>query len=289
MRWFERVEALDRRWLFLAMAIAIVVPLLVPVSMPFRVGPMVHAAYRAVDRLPEGATVLVSVDYDPGAQPELEPFTRAVVRHLLAKRAKVVFLTLWDKTSPIVERLIDEVVVGEYVRGRGYFQGRPHPDFRYGEGYAFLGFKEGKAIVIAAMGQNLRQVFPNDARGTPLSELPILRGVSSLADFALVVNSSAGDPGAREYVQFAVQRRGIPFIAATTAVSITELTPYYPQAILGIVGGMRGSAEYEQLIGMAGTGTSGLNVLTFGQLFIVLAIVVGNAAYFARMRGRRAR
>ena len=35
--WLERFRNLDRRWIFLGMAIAIVIPMLVPVTFAFRV------------------------------------------------------------------------------------------------------------------------------------------------------------------------------------------------------------------------------------------------------------
>lgn len=281
-----RLIALDRRWLFLAMGLALVLPLLFPVRMEFSVSPMVEAVHEEVEALPEGAAVMFSVDYDPAAQPELEPFARAVVRHLLTRRARIVFLTLWDKAPPIVLAIIRDVIEGEYVEGRGFFEGQPHPDYRYGEQFVFLGFKEGKQIVINGMGQNFRQMWPTDYRGTAVSQLPVMEGIGTLRDFDLVVNAGSGSPGPREYVQQVVARHDLRFAAATTAVSVTDLTPYYPNQIFGLVGGMRGSAEYEQLMGYAGPGVAGLNVLTFGQLLVILAIVFGNLIYFvSRRRG----
>jgi len=59
------------------------------------------------------------------------------------------------------------------------------------------------------------------------------------------------------------------------------------------VGGMRGSAEYESLVGVPGTATRGLNVLTVGHLVVVTAIIFGNVIYFktrkspsGRIKGR---
>ncbi|MEM6961537.1 MAG: hypothetical protein AAF355_04830 [Myxococcota bacterium] len=284
------LQALDRRWLFLSMALAIVLPLLFPIGMEFSVSPMVRAIFDEVESLPPKSTVMISVDYDPAAQPELEPFTRGLVRHVLSRGCRLVFVTLWDKAPPIVLSILREVVDGEYVRGRGYFEGEPHPDYSYGDDYVFLGFKEGKQIVINGMGQNFRQMWPTDWRGTALDDLPVMESIQTLRDFRLIVSSGAGAPGPREYVQQVVARHGLRFAAASTAVSVTDLTPYYPNQIFGLVGGMRGSAEYEQLLGYAGQGTAGLNVLTFGQLLTIGAILLGNVLYFlGLLRARRRR
>ncbi|MCC7541269.1 MAG: hypothetical protein IT379_33940 [Deltaproteobacteria bacterium] len=296
----EKLATLDRRWLFLVMAIAIIVPLLVPVSLPFEASPPVRATYDAVEALRPGQTVLLSIDYDPAARPEVEPWARAVLRHLLRRRVKIVMMTLWDKAPPIVRSLINEIVLGEYNQRRGYFApdqpgGRLAQDYapyRYGEDYVFLGYKDGKEIVIAGMGQNLRQMFPvaeaerEGGDKIPVARIPVLSGISSLRDFALILEASAGFPGAKEYVQQVVTRYRLRFAAATTAVSVTDLSPYYPEQMLGLIGGMRGSAEYEQLVEAPGLGTSGLNVLTFGQIFVILAIVLGNVIFFLQRRLR---
>ncbi len=285
----DRLTHLDRRWLFLAMGLAIVLPLLRPITLSFRVSNMVRNVYDEIERLPVGEVVLVSVDYDPASKPELEPFTRAVVRHMLRRGLRPIFVTLWNTALPIVDAIIADIIRGEYMQGTGYFEGHPHPDFLYGRDYLFLGFKDGKEAAIAGMGQNIGQLFPTDrVQHRPLARLPIMQGKSSLRDFRLIVNSSAGFPGAKEYVEQVVTRYHLHFVAATTAVSVTDLTPYYPNQIVGLVGGMRGSAEYEQLIGWTGTGTAGLNVLTFGQLLVIAAIVLGNIIFFLeRRRGKR--
>lgn len=286
----DALTRLDRRWLFLAMVFALVLPLLWPAHLPFRVSRMVQDVYDQVEGLPPGSTVLCSIDYDPASQPELEPFTRAVLRHLLRRGHKIVIITLWDKAPPIVSGLISDVIEGEYVQGHGFFEGQSHPEYAYGTHYVYLGFKAGKETVIAGLGQNFRQIYPADAHLTPLSRLPIMDRISSLRDFPLIINSSAGFPGAKEYVQQVVTRYNLPFVAATTAVSVTDLTPYYPGQIRGLIPGMRGSAEYEQLMGYSGIGIAGLNVLTFGQLLVIAAIVLGNGIFFAtRFRERKLR
>src|SRR5712691_10860025 len=100
----DKLARIDRRWLFLAMAVAVVATLLAPLGLPGKAPPMAKAVYYAVDELPAGATVLVSVDVDPASTPELEPFFRAVVKHLKKRHCKIVFLSLWYAAPPLAER-----------------------------------------------------------------------------------------------------------------------------------------------------------------------------------------
>ena len=96
-----RLEAFDRRWIFLAMAVAIVIPLLYPLGLPGKPSPMVKAIYYSIEDLPPESTVLVSVDVDPASLPELEPFFRAAVMQLKKRHCKLVFLSLWYAAPPL--------------------------------------------------------------------------------------------------------------------------------------------------------------------------------------------
>lgn len=286
---WQKLQSFDRRWLFLAIGLAIALPLMVEFKMPFRTSERVEALYREIEHIPPGTRVLLAIDYDPASKPELEPFARAVLRHLLLKRCRVVLQTLWDKAPPIVLALIDDVIVGEHDRHRGIFAGRHDPPLVYGRDYVFFGFKEGKEAAIAAMGRDFRQLYPADFRGRPTGRLPIMDGINRLGDFPLIVEVSAGFPGAVEYVQQVVTRYDLRFAASTTSVSVTNLSPYYPRQMFALVGGMRGAAEYESLMGQVGLATRGLNVLTVGHVVIVLAITLGNLIYFKTRKRKGAR
>ena len=100
----QKLEYVDRRWLFLLMAAAIVFPLIKPFPLPINLTPMVQDMYDAIEALPSDATVLVSVDYDPTGKPELEPFHIAAMHQLGRKNVKIVFVSLWSPAPPLVWR-----------------------------------------------------------------------------------------------------------------------------------------------------------------------------------------
>jgi hypothetical protein len=50
--WSERLQRFDRRWIFLVMAVAVVVPLFWPLGLPAKPDAMTKAAYNAVEALP---------------------------------------------------------------------------------------------------------------------------------------------------------------------------------------------------------------------------------------------
>jgi hypothetical protein len=269
------------------MGLAIVVPLVVPLGLPTEASAPVKANFYAVEDLPEGATVLVSVDLDPASTPEVEPYFHASVRHLKKRGAKLVFVTLWYQAPPLVDRWITKTVEQATFPGD-----RP---YKRNVDYVWLGFREGKQAVMANMGQDLWATFAGHAAdGTALADIPMMAGVHRLSDFALLVLVSAGFPGAKEYVQQVQARYGLRIVAACTAVSTTDLSPYYASGqLLGLAGGMGATAEYEvlvsRLVGLdpkRGNGAMALDALNIGHVVVILAIVLGNVAYFVSRRKR---
>lgn len=283
----ERLERFDRRWIFVVMALAITLPLLFPLGLPAEPSPPVKAIYYTIEDLAPDSTVLISVDLDPASTPELEPFFRAVVKHLKKRKHKLVFLTLLPQAPPLVERWIRESVENPAFPGdRGY---------RKNQDYAWLGFREGKQVVIANLGQDIAATYGGRvADGTPFERVPVLQGKRRLADFPLIVMASAAAPGAKEYVQVVQARYNLRMVAACTAVSTTDLAPYYQSGqLLGLAGGMSATAEYELMVArMLGTdptqglGAKALDVLNVGHIVIIAAIAFGNVIFFLGRRRR---
>lgn len=273
-----RFQHMDRRWIFLGMGLAILIPLLFPMRLPFAVDERVQALYDAVEELPPGSTVLISADFDPASRPELEPFFRANLHHLLRKDVKFVAASLWPSAPPMVLPIFEELTE-KYGK-------------EYGTDWCYLGFKDGKELAIKAIGENIPKTFPTDARGRPVEELEVLRGLKQAKDFPLIINVSAGFPGTREYVLQIQGQYDLDIASATTAVSGPDYIPFYKaEQLVGLSAGMPGSAQYEKLVfpdgppdGVRLLATQAVNVLNVGHAFIIVLIVMGNVAFFLTRR-----
>ncbi|HTY08389.1 MAG TPA: hypothetical protein VMF29_04420 [Candidatus Edwardsbacteria bacterium] len=272
---FAKLMRIDRRWIFLAMGLVVGGALLSSIVFPtLEISPDVRTAYDLIDRLPAGSAVLYAWDYDPGSQPELYPLSGAMLRHAMRKDLKVVMMGHWPNGIPLIERQIDEVIKRDF------------PQKRYGVDYANLGYKSGQNVVVITMAKSIKDAFPTDYYQTPVDSLPLLREVRSLRDCKAIVSFSAGDPGLTMWIQFAWQRFHIPVTGGCTAVSAPEFAAYLQSGQLkGLMGGMRGAAEYEVLVGRQGLASIGMTAQSLAHALIVLFIVIGNVAYFAA--GRR--
>jgi hypothetical protein len=271
----KKLEFIDRRWLFLALGLSIILPLLINVPLPLYVSDMVQDLYNAVDALPEGSIVLISADYDPSGKPELEPFHIALTHQLMRKNLRMVIVSLWPAAPPITEHVLEIVGV----------ESRYHK--KYGVDYVNLGFKEGRQIVMKSMGSSIRQTFPVDRAGTPVTQLPLMNEVDGYGDVAMLINISAGSPGVKEYVQVVQSRWGVPMVGACTAVSGPDYVPYYkaqPQQLLGLAAGMKGAAEYEKLVGVPGDAMSGMAAQSASHVLLIAFILFGNLILFLKRR-----
>ncbi len=274
MSWVHGLEKLDRRWIFLIIALLVLGPLLFPLALPLTVSPPVQGFHDAIARVPDGSTVLMSCDYDPGAKPELVPMTRTALRQLWDKNCKVVVTVLWDGGPGLVDNEL-RTVAAEY-------QGKKV----YGVDYVNLGYKEGREDVMVLMGQGVANAFPKDYRGNDSRSLPIMRTVRDYSSFPLLVSISAGYPGTKEWVQQVQSRFHLRMVSGCTAVSAPEYYPYLQSGqLLGLLGGMAGAAEYEKSRNEKGTATRGMDAQSMAHVFVALMILLGNVAQWTRPRG----
>lgn len=275
MSWAEKVLQIDRRWIFLTIGIAVTIPFFLPLGLPVLVTPPVQTLYDAVEGLePNSKPLLLSIDYAPATLPELEPMSMAIMRHCFSNDVKVVVMTLHPAGYGLAERAV--IAAGEEF------------GLTYGEDYVFLGFQPGVSAVILGMGINIRNVFPEDAYGTPLDDLPLTENLRNYDDIPLVI-SLAGWSAAEAWVYYAHQPYRQRVGAGVTAVMATDFYPYLNAGQLeGLLGGMRGAAEYEVLIDTPDQGSRGMDSQSVIHLIIIILIVVGNAAYFVSRRSGKA-
>jgi hypothetical protein len=115
-----------------------------------------------------------------------------------------------------------------------------------------------------------------------------MRGVTNFDNIDFVFNLSAGYPGTVEWVQLAADRFHATLGAANTAVQAPLAYPYYRAGQLqGILGGMKGAAEFETLVGVIGKGTKFMLSQTFAHAIVIIFILVGNIAFFVGGRPSR--
>ncbi len=270
----ERLEKLDRRWIFLIVAILVMIPLLKPFKLPLAVSSPAQRFYTTIEQVPNGSIVVLSGDFDPASGPELIPMMNGAIRHLFRKDCRIIAIQLWPGGPPLVDVALH--TIGDELGKKS------------GTDYVNLGYKSGNEVVMLAFGNSFSRTFPLDYSGTPVSQLPLMREADNFDDTALMVNISAGYPGTKEWVQQAQGRYHMTMVSGSTAVQAPEIYPYLQSGqVQGLLGGMAGAAEYEKSIGWPGSATKGMDAQSIAHLFVMFLILLGNAIYFSRRGAQR--
>ena len=274
----EKLGNLDRRIIFVVMALSVIVPLAMRLSMPIPVGAgPSQDMFDAVEALPPGSRVLLSFDYDPSTMPELQPMAFALTQHLMTKDIKIVSMALWPMGVSLGNEALmsvsDSLGREEYVD------------------WVNLGYKTGGGVLIVRLGSDIKSVFPTDYSGHPIEDMPIMDDVNKLGDFDMIISLSAGDPGVPAWVMMAGDRYDIPIGGGCTAVSAPQFYPYLGTGqMIGLLGGLKGAADYETMVRVgvesapAGTATPGMAAQSVAHLVIMLFIILGNIAYLANKK-----
>ena len=275
MKGLASLRDLDRRWIFLGVALLVILPLL----FGFHLAPVLpsHRAkgfFDAIERLPAGSTVLVAGDYDPGTVAENYPMHLAAVRHLMRKGVKIIGIELYPAGPPLAD---DVLRIAAAENGK-----------KQSVDYVNLGYKVGNELVMSAMGSSIPGTFPVDNRGIPVGQIPVMKGIENFQQISMIVSISAGYPGTKEWVQQVVSRFHVPMVAGVTAVSAPEYYPYLQAGQLqGLLGGMAGAAEYEVLVDHRGLATRGMDAQSLAHVFIAFMIILGNLAFLPQRKAAR--
>lgn len=268
----RRLLNLDRRIIFLAVGVAILIPIVRPLNLPgLKITGAVRGVYDRLEALPPGSPILISFDFDPASKPELYPMGLAVARHAFRRDLKVIATALWITGAGLAEEIL-------HTAAREY-------DKRYGEGYVFLGWQPQPINVIIGLGQDLYKTFPKDHRGNDTRSLPVLRNISSLRDIRYMVDLAAGSPGVEEWIIYGADKYGFKVGGGATAVIEPGLRPFLQTGQLtGLIGAMKGAAEYEALIGQRDKATAGMDALSLGHMLVIGLVVFSNVVYWISRR-----
>lgn len=290
---FEKLKNIDRRWIFLMMLLSVSIPIIVigltGQSFPETPTQLAYSTFNAIEDLNPGDKVLLSFDFDPASEGELGPMATAFTYHCAAKGLKMYFMALWPVGPQMIDNAIEKVIKKDF------------PNLVYGKDYVNLGYKSGNEGVIKVIITDFRELYTTDSRGSTFDDIPMCQEVSSVRDMDLIINISAGYAGTKEWVQYAVTPypEDVTLVAGCTGVQAPLLYPYIPDQLPGLLGAIKGAAEYEKLVfdryyrekglevpGMYQEGVRRMGPQLVAHLLMILLIIAGNIIFFIeRKRG----
>jgi len=266
---WTRLNHIDKRIIYTILIVSLVIPLLNPLNIPISVSPNTQSTYDFIDNLAAGSKVLLAVDMAPNSAAETYSSLVAVTEHLIRKECKIYIFSIWETGPMFGQRAVVDA----------------HPELEYGVDVVNLGFLSGGETATKYFSEDILAAVPRDYLGNTTSALPMMENVTTAKSFDMIVEFSSGSPGVREWIRQVITPMGIPFAAATNANVAPEYAVYVQSGqLVGLLPGLRGSAEYETLIERPAAATSKMDAQSIAHLLIIVLIVIGNIGYLMEKR-----
>jgi hypothetical protein len=273
MAFYDCLMSIDRRVIFLSIGLAVAIPILVPIGIPVQVSQETRSFYDQMASLKPGDVILLSFDYEGDVMAEVDPMAVAVMKQAFSKDVKVIALTTYAGGTGIAERILSDAA-SQYGK-------------TYGIDYVFLGYNPDWSGTILRLGESFKATYPTDQYGKSTNEIPLMQHVETYRNIALLVSIS-GSALSEYWAIWAGGRYGVKVISGNTAIQAILIYPYYQaRQILGFLGGLKGAAEYETLLGKPGMGVRGMDAQSVAHGLMVVFIIVGNAGFFLARRAKR--
>ncbi|MDP2808006.1 MAG: hypothetical protein Q8O74_07710, partial [bacterium] len=103
MEIIKTISNIDRRIIYTALGLVVLIPILFKLVLPTRVSEPVQTAYDYIQNLPEGSVVMISIDYDAASEPEIQPMLLSILRQCFIKKHKIIKMGQWALGLPLGE------------------------------------------------------------------------------------------------------------------------------------------------------------------------------------------
>lgn len=290
---FLKLKNLDRRWVYLCVALSVILPMIFKFELPIYPGAAVKGIYNKIESLEPGSRVFLSFDFDPAAEPELGPGAIAIFVQMFRRNIKPVIGCNWPVGSEIAEQCLTKAKEIHLATYDEYLaKGKLVPDCVKepisGRDYVNLGYKPGGIIHVKNLCTDFMGPYPQDREGTPTNNMSIFKTASgrkfSMSDIELIISYTAGTNGIEAFISNEIFHKR-PMAAGCTSVNIPRFTTYLQTGqLVGMIGGLPGAAEYESLVGHKGEGRAGMSPQSIAHLVIMIFIILGNLAFIAENR-----
>lgn len=282
-----RLDQLDRRIVFLFVALALSIPLLLNYSVTPARMQSAEDTFQVVEQVAkeESPFAFVAMDFGPNTKAENETQSSVFIEHLMRQRIPFAVFSLYALAEPFLQNVPEQVA-------KRLMEENPGETWKYGKDWVNLGYRPGAFLIIQAIpkSENLAELFESDVYGNNLSDLKAFSNIKTLKDISLL-GEFTGLTGAFDtYVRFFQQSDYRPrFAHGCTSITIPEAFIYVDSGQLqGLLEGIAGASWYSEMLRRkypkravddALVINTGLGV---AHLIVILLILFGNATLLRR-------
>lgn len=267
----EKLLNLDQRIIYLLLFLLLAYPILNPVVLPMSVQKYSQDAFDFADGIPEGSIVLLEGGLTAATYPQGGPGLVAQFYHLLTKGVKCVFFSLGTEQNVWTMTAIDATLA----------KLPPEVSAQNGVDWVHLGYVPGQESGVSALVNNIRSVISKDYFGTPIDDIPLMKDINDAGAFSAVLWWGGSEGSIPWGIRQIVTPFNVPMSGMCTTNEVPNYSPYIDSGQLkGLIGGVRGSAEYEYLLKFPGPALGQAMATNFGGLLWAVLVVLGNVFYF---------
>ena len=269
MDWAAFIRKHRRQSTQLLIITVIIIPLIIPLGLPLPITERPKGVYAIIEALEPETKVICSMNIAVGLMGDVNPGTIAIFHHLFRRGVKLYIVGFNpDGVNVILEPYILSAAKPERY---GYV---------YGEDWCVLGYVPGGAVAWSTFAANIRSSVQYDKYGNYIDDLPMMQGVNSLNDFAIILD--CGGDHTNVVVQQWADPYNKPYISSAGIGGVTIwLEPYFKTGQLdGYVAGVTQGAEYEQLVGVPGRALGTIDAVALSNILILAIVILGNIMLF---------
>ncbi|MCB0162975.1 MAG: hypothetical protein KDI79_02040, partial [Anaerolineae bacterium] len=223
-----------------------------------------------VDVQQPGSVALVSFDYSPATQGEMQPLAQAVLGRLAGQGMRIIAVSLEPEGAPIAQQTIETTLAD---RNQGDL---------YGQDMINLGYLPGQVAAVRALATGREFATLTDfTTGEPFGSQAQTdwSNIQTIEQVDLVVTLADNPTSARWWIEqmgTAPNSDQRSLLAATSAVANPFLRPYRQSEQLdGLISGVEGAAAVESVRNNFGPARRMLDSQSLAHLVIIILIAVG--------------
>jgi len=275
MGFIDKLQDIDRRWVYLLTWIFVLFPLIFPLGLPVPIQSESTKWYNSIKNIPDGSVVVFSPMYGTSGMPELFPMTLATMHQLWSKNVKIIVVTFWAEGALVFDMLLRQMDPSKAPYNKVY-----------GTDWINVGYIPGSEPAMRAFGEDMAKTAPKDyINGKDTKSYPIMAKINSAKDVTLIVTIETGTPGYPEWLRQWQEPYKIPMVVGCIGVSAPGVAPYLQSGqVSAMLPGLTSSAEYELLINRKGLAIAGVDAVSMSHILVVLLVILGNVGYFATRR-----
>ncbi|MBN1326567.1 MAG: hypothetical protein JW996_01325 [Candidatus Cloacimonetes bacterium] len=302
---FDRMQALDRRYIYLVVALSIILPLIIPFNSKTYVTEPTENVYKKIDSYAgrKDRAILMCFSHDASTMAELFPMEVAILRHCFERKIPVFTICFMPAAKPLMDYAI--------------MTAKEDYNVQSGIDYLSFGYKPYGLFlpILLGMGDDISEAVETDDQGRKIDSLPIMKEIRNYNEMNLVIDFAAS-AAVYSWIIYARAKFGVNVAAGITAVMAADNYPYLQTGQLtGMLSGLKGAAEYEKLVDIFATHRDengniasrefskeilketwiklsdiqdrryktariGMNAQTVAHVMIIVFILLGNVGYF---------